>query len=54
MSDHTLHVGQDAEMEYVVTVYDDGTVELAHRPVNSAARWSPPIVMTPEPSEVCS
>lgn len=54
MADHALYLGHDAEMEYLVRVYDDGTAELATRPVNSRARWSVPVTLKPEPAEVCS
>lgn len=52
--DHELFLGRDAEMEYLLTVYSDGTRTLATRPLDggSRVRWSPPITLAPEPAEV--
>lgn len=52
MADHELFLGHDSEMEYLVTKWDDGTLELATRPVNTSARWSPPVTLQSEPVEV--
>lgn len=52
--DHSIHIGSDGETEYLLTVWDSGEVDLATRPAGSAATWSPPVRLRPEPAEVCS
>ena len=43
-------IGQDAEMQYLIHRFDDGTIELATRPrvdkhVQPSVRWSPPVAL---------
>lgn len=43
-------IGHDAECEYLIHRFDDGTVELATRPrvdkhIQPSVRWSPPIML---------
>jgi hypothetical protein len=52
MSDHALHVGNDGLTEYLLTTYDDGTQELATRPLLSTQTWSPPTQLVAVPPEV--
>lgn len=51
-TEYELFVGQDAEMAYLLTVWADGTRQLATRPVDGGtrARWSAPITLAPEPT----
>ena len=46
-----LFTGKDTEVEYLLTVHDDGTRELATRPLGGA-RWGPPTTLTVIPNEV--
>jgi hypothetical protein len=45
-----IYTGTLGDRELLLTVYDDGTPEIAHRPVGSDPwrRWSPPIRLTRE------
>jgi len=51
-ANHIIHRGHNATTEYLLTVWDDGTVELATRPVFTTATWSPPIRLQRVPAEV--
>jgi len=50
-----LYTGVDAYngWSYLLTVWEDGTHEIATRP-ESSATWSPPTPLLPEASEVTS
>lgn len=56
MTDHALYTGDDGETSYLLRVWDSGEVELATRSVAGGTRetWSPPVVLTSVPVEVCS
>jgi hypothetical protein len=45
-----IYTGTLGDRELLLTVYDDGTPEIATRPVGSDPwrRWSPPVVLTRE------
>ena len=49
---HTLYVGVDeyAKTEYLLTVWDDGTHELATR--SGFGSWGPPVTLTRQSPEV--
>lgn len=42
--------GSDTEVDYLLTIHDDGTPELAMRPTGGA-RWSAPVNLTAIPAE---
>ena len=46
MSTHTTYVGTDRDLgiEYLLTVWDDGSHELAVRTI-SVRSWSPPVAL---------
>ena len=49
--DYTLHMGEDSEVQYLLTTWtESGDVELAVRP-KGARRWGPPTTLRPEPVE---
>ncbi len=48
---HDIYVGTDGQQEYLLTVWDDGTREVATRP-HSCATWGPPVELTRQTSEV--
>ena len=50
---HDLYVGTDGVNEFLLTVWEDGTRELATRP-HPGATWSPPVVLTRQSNEVSS
>lgn len=54
MSDHTLHHGTDGHREFLLTCWDDGHCELAIRPDDPWAPWSPPVRLDPVPAEATS
>ena len=49
--DHDLYVGSDnAGTDYLLTVWDDGTHELATR--SGFGSWGPPVTLTRQSPEV--
>lgn len=51
MSDHLLFKGDDGETEFLLTVWDTDEVDIATRPADSNATWSPPARLRSEPAE---
>ena len=52
MADHLLFTGTDGDTAFLLTIWDDGTHELATRPAGAgtSVRWSPPTTLTPVPA----
>ena len=40
-----LYEGSDGQTSYLLTVWPDGSHEIATRPVGSGATWSPPVTL---------
>jgi hypothetical protein len=52
MSDHLLFKGTDGTTDFLLTVWDTDELDLATRPADSAATWSPPVRLQPQPAEI--
>lgn len=48
---HDIYVGTDGEREYLLTIWDDGTREIATRP-NPGSTWGPPVTLIRQTSEI--
>jgi len=48
---HTIYVGTDGHQEWLLTIWEDGTHQLATRP-NPGCTWGPPVELTRQSSEV--
>ena len=50
--DHKLYRGHDGETEFLLTVWDDGDIDIATRPLSTSHVWSPPARLRPVPVAV--